>query len=104
MIDKAIDRQPPTEAEIHREFANQQIPPFNTTKGATLEALSAVQLLNRYCNSLPNDTFTKSTIIWSNKILNGKYVVSLRLPMQSSIKHIITVSLFLFIFYYIVKY
>ena len=90
MIGKAIDRPEPLENDVTMEFSNQLIKPFKTKEGAILDALSAIALINRYCNSLPTDRFTKNLVIWSKKQSNN--IVKLKLPMQSTVKDTFTVS------------
>lgn len=48
LVGKTINRKPPLEEEIAEELYNELIPPFFTRGGATLTALGALQLLNRY--------------------------------------------------------
>lgn len=48
LVGKTINRKPPLDEEIEKELYNEMIPPFVTRGGATLTALSSLQLLNRY--------------------------------------------------------
>lgn len=95
LVGKSIDRPQPSEVAISAEFTNHYIRPFQTKK-ATLDGVSSCPLLNRYCMSLPNDRFSRTTVIWglvSGGGANDKeHVVKLRLPMQSNIKTDIVVS------------
>lgn len=92
LIGKTIDRPEPSVSDISREFANIHIVPFKTPKGATLEALSAVPLINRYCMTLPNDHFSRSTVLWTLVSSSDQFIVQLRMPMQSKVKGDIMVS------------
>lgn len=93
LIGRTIDRESPLTECIDRQFEDEQIEPFRTRKGACLEAASAVQLLNRYCMTLPNDDFTVPTVNWKKTVnKEGKTIVAIRLPMQSKVKQEIRVS------------
>lgn len=92
LVGKTINRKPPDEAEISKELYNELIPPFITKAGASLNALSALQLLNRYAMLMPHDRFTNTSVYWervdefSPYTTKVKYKVKLYLPMQSTIK------------------
>ena len=75
------------------EFAEKLIPPFRTPKGAVLQSQSAIQLLNSYCQTMPNDMFTKSQVTWDSVETKDGVVVTLMLPIQSIIKDVIEVRL-----------
>lgn len=93
MIGRTIDREGPLVECIDRQFEDEQIPPFRTLIGAVLEAASAVQLVNRYCMTLPNDNFTLPTVNWKKTTdKEGKIIVAIRLPMQSKVKQEIQVT------------
>lgn len=94
LVGKTIDRAQPSEAAVYNEFNKHQITPFRTSKGAVLDAVSATSLLNRYCMNLPNDIFSRSTVIWKLETPFGsdQVALSLRLPMQSTVKEDIVVS------------
>lgn len=98
LIVKAVDRTAPLREDIEREFGIDKTPVFKTRKGAILEEMSAVQLLNRYCNTLPNDSFTLATVTWTQHVTKdekgGPYMVTVkvRLPMQSTVKEEIVVG------------
>lgn len=98
MIARAIDRSLPLKEDIAMEFADQNSPIFKTPKGAILEETSAVQLLNRYCNTLPNDGFTLATVSWRQVLIPGPkmrpplIMVIVRLPMQSTVSGEIAVN------------
>lgn len=93
MIGKTIDRPEPLEGDIQNEFADKLIPSFRTSKGAVLERTSAIQLINRYCQTMPNDMFTKSQVIWDETETVEGVVVSVMLPIQSVVKDAVLVSI-----------
>ncbi|XP_063695845.1 endoribonuclease Dcr-2 [Culicoides brevitarsis] len=92
LIGKTINRKMPDEAEISAELYNELIPPFVTKGGATLTALSALQLLNRYAMLMPHDRFTSTSVYWERINLpeifakRQTYTVRLYMPVQSTIK------------------
>jgi hypothetical protein len=53
----------------------------------------------RYCAKLPSDTFTRLTPEWSIETVNINdrvmYTCSLRLPINSPLKYVITVSVYI---------
>ncbi|XP_011149855.1 endoribonuclease Dcr-1 [Harpegnathos saltator] len=55
---------------------------------------SAISLVNRYCAKLPSDTFTRLTPEWSIETVNinevTMYTCSLRLPINSPMKYVVT--------------
>lgn len=92
LIGKTLDRPEPTYEDIVDEFADRLIPKFQTPKGAVLERTSAIQLLNRYCQTMPNDMFTKSKVTWRSEKTMVGLVVTLLLPIQSVVKDPVSVS------------
>ncbi|XP_055622059.1 endoribonuclease Dicer [Toxorhynchites rutilus septentrionalis] len=87
LVGKTINRPEPLESDVHNELCNELIPPFYTSKGAKLDALSSIQLLNRYCMGMPRDAFTNTNVSWERTDLkNGHVIVSVLLPLQSTIK------------------
>lgn len=86
LIGKTINRPEPLEADVEKELANEQIPPFFTAKGAKLDALSSIQLLNRYCMSMPRDSFTNTNVSWEKHTTHGGIVVEVLLPLQSTVR------------------
>ncbi|KAG4075988.1 hypothetical protein HA402_003814 [Bradysia odoriphaga] len=89
LIGKTIDRPEPMEEDIQNEFDDALIPPYRTSIGAVLERTSAIQLLNRYCQTMPNDMFTSSQVIWDTIESAEGVVVTLMLPIQSVIKDVV---------------
>ncbi|XP_053683457.1 endoribonuclease Dicer-like [Sabethes cyaneus] len=87
LIGKTINRPDPLDEDVRKELMNEIIPPFFTPKGAKLDALSSIQLLNRYCMGMPRDAFTNTNVSWERTDLpNGKIVVSVLLPLQSTVR------------------
>lgn len=92
LIGKTINRKIPDEAEISAELYNDLIPPFVTRGDATLTALSALQLLNRYSMLMPHDRFTNTSIYWERINLpdifakKQTFTVRLYMPSQSTVK------------------
>lgn len=95
---RTLDREDPNEDEIAKQFV-ELIPPFVNANGARLTAASALVLLHRYCQTLPWDSFGASQP-WFNKLppnMQGKIAVSLCLPLQSTVRETIIVSIGLII-------
>ncbi|XP_062563406.1 endoribonuclease Dcr-2-like [Armigeres subalbatus] len=86
LVGKTINRPDPLDADVHKELYNELIPPFYTTKGAKLDALSAIQLLNRYCMGMPRDAFTNTNVLWERHDRYGKIVVEVIMPLQSTVR------------------
>nr|XP_026496410.1 endoribonuclease Dicer [Vanessa tameamea] len=62
---KSSQRNAPTEDDIQENlYEVDDVPPFITKHGARLSGTSAINLLNRYCCSLPTDHFTVLTPMW----------------------------------------
>ncbi|KFB49809.1 AGAP012289-PA-like protein [Anopheles sinensis] len=90
LVGKTIDRPLPLEQDVRNELLDDIIPPFYTPIGAKLDALSSLQLLNRYCMSMPRDLFTGSNATWERHDgVGGKFYVSVKLPLQSSVRETI---------------
>uniref|UniRef100_A0A182PZN5 Dicer-2 n=1 Tax=Anopheles farauti TaxID=69004 RepID=A0A182PZN5_9DIPT len=91
LVGKTINRAEPLETDVNNELANDLITPFITPNGAKLDALSAIQLLNRYCMSLPNDLFTSSNVVWKRIDTSATHVtVTVKLPLQSTVRETIS--------------
>ncbi len=93
MITKVIERLDVDEESIDRE-RKYEWPPYVTKTGAELTGLSAISLLHRYSNMLPNDMFTNTGITYHriDNHENGNVLVNLDLPKQSSVQQRIFVS------------
>ncbi|XP_058129328.1 endoribonuclease Dcr-2 [Anopheles coustani] len=90
LVGKTIDRPLPLEQDVRNELLDDIIPPFYTPIGAKLDALSSLQLLNRYCMSMPRDLFTGSNATWERHDgFDKKMHVSVKLPLQSSVRETI---------------
>lgn len=53
-----------------------------------MDALSSIQLLNRYCMGMPRDAFTNTNVTWErhDDKYTGKIVVAVLLPLQSTVR------------------
>lgn len=75
--------------------AYQPKPDLST--GASVDLGTAIALVNKYCARLPSDTFTKLTALWrcasSEREGITLYQYTLRLPINSPLKHDIVVSI-----------
>ncbi|XP_050079861.1 endoribonuclease Dicer [Anopheles maculipalpis] len=90
LIGKTINRPEPLIADVEKELLDDMIPPFYTPFGAKLDVLSSIQLLNRYCMSMPRDLFTDSNVTWHRTdSSDGKVTVSVKLPFQSTVREVI---------------
>uniref|UniRef100_A0A182T437 Dicer-2 n=1 Tax=Anopheles maculatus TaxID=74869 RepID=A0A182T437_9DIPT len=90
LIGKTINRPEPLIADVEKELLDDMIPPFYTPVGAKLDVLSSIQLLNRYCMSMPRDLFTDSNVCWHRTdTSDGKVMVSVKLPLQSTVRETI---------------
>lgn len=90
---RVLDRDDPPEEEVAEQFI-EKIPPYVIPSGARLTANSALALLHRYCQTLPWDSFGSSQP-WYTKLpsnLKGEIAVSVKLPLQSTVREIIYVS------------
>ncbi|XP_061387833.1 endoribonuclease Dcr-2 [Musca vetustissima] len=92
LITRCLERDDPSESEIAEQFVDL-IPPYVIPSGAKLLAASALALLNRYCVSLPWDSFGQE-LPWYMKLppreKDGKIAVSVTLPLQSTVRETIT--------------
>ncbi|KAM7345951.1 endoribonuclease Dcr-2 [Cochliomyia hominivorax] len=88
--DRTLDRDDPAEEEIAKQFV-EFIPPFIIPSGARLTAASALTLLYRYCQTLPWDHYGASQPFFNKLPPNkeGKFAVSLCLPLQSTVRETI---------------
>ncbi|XP_043238115.1 endoribonuclease Dcr-1-like [Amphibalanus amphitrite] len=92
------DSEEPAETDRLRELAERRIPPYrpaDAAAGAMVTRNSAISLVNRYCNRLPSDTFTRLTPQWKIEELDGggegppMRRCSLRLPVNSPVKDLV---------------
>lgn len=97
MVDKCSNLEPNVcEIQEADRFTNL-IKPFKPSPESDGVNLSnAITLINKYCARLPSDTFTKLTPLWrqTKVIRNGMelFQCSLRLPINSPLRHDIIVS------------
>lgn len=102
LISKCANTEP---AEVEQQQAErftsclaayQPKPQLST--GASVDLSTSIALVNKYCARLPSDTFTKLTALWrcarSERQGVTLYQYTLRLPINSPLKHDIIVSNF----------
>lgn len=90
LVGKTINRPEPLENDVRKELLDDLIPPFYTPFKAKLDALSAIQLLNRYCMSMPRDLFTGSNVTWERIDRSPtEIIVTVKLPLQSTVREVI---------------
>ncbi|VVC42037.1 PAZ domain,Helicase, C-terminal,Ribonuclease III domain,P-loop containing nucleoside triphosphate [Cinara cedri] len=84
------------EEENYADRYNWCVKPFRPGKkedSAFVDMSTAIGLVNRYCAKLPSDTFTKLSPIWTMQSVvyenQPMFVCSIRLPINSPIKHYI---------------
>ena len=106
---KNCENKEPVEDELrHADLYNNLLEPYKPAPHdpenvASVTLANAVQMINKYCAKLPSDTFTKLTPLWrcAKTIRNGcdLYQYTIRLPINSPLKHDIQVSYF---YYFVV--
>ncbi|ETN64340.1 dicer-1 [Anopheles darlingi] len=89
LIGKTINRPEPLEHDVRKELLDDITAPFITPAGAKLDLTSSVQLLNRYCMSMPRDLFTGTNVAWERIEQHGKICVTVKLPLQSTIREVV---------------
>ncbi|XP_076297462.1 endoribonuclease Dcr-1 isoform X1 [Lasioglossum baleicum] len=98
LLMKCTNNEPTEEEESKADLYAAIIPHYKPLEGDDVPAVtfnSAISLVNRYCAKLPSDTFTRLTPEWSISKVNvdnntPMYTCSLRLPINSPIKYIIS--------------
>ncbi|XP_015185292.1 PREDICTED: endoribonuclease Dcr-1 [Polistes dominula] len=97
LISKTTSYEPSDEEEREADMYADMIPhfqPLDTPGAVKVTFNSAISLINKYCAKLPSDTFTRLTPEWiinPVKIENSTYYeCSLRLPINSPLKYVIT--------------
>lgn len=94
LVTRLLDRGDPSEEEIAEQFIDL-IPPYVIPSGARLLAPSALALLHCYCQRLPWDSFGACQP-WYCKLppnKKGLVAVSVQLPLQSTVRETIIVSM-----------
>ncbi|KPJ19859.1 Endoribonuclease dcr-1 [Papilio machaon] len=91
LVGKTDSRDEPTKKDISDNLYNDEdIPTYVTEHGNRLSAQSAIQLLHRYCATLPHDQFTVITPMWIREKLNYRdcehVLITILLPIASTIK------------------
>lgn len=95
---------------IHADKYTSCIESYCPLKGienaASVDLSTAVSLINKYCAKLPSDTFTKLTPLWriakTTRNSTDLYTCTLRLPINSPLKHDIIVRFFFLYFFCII--
>lgn len=100
LVEKTVDRQPPQQDDIDKAIEQKLNKKLTTRKGATVDYLSAISLLNRYCTSLPRDQFTEPLPQWEDLTEKGAdkkpFIIKIVLPIQSPLKMEILVRIYSF--------
>nr|XP_023016629.1 endoribonuclease Dcr-1 [Leptinotarsa decemlineata] len=93
LLQRCSSLEPSKEEEAIADAYSKFCDPYKTLQtedAASVTLQNAIPLLNKYVAKLPSDTFTRLTPIWQEKIdSSGKYVCSIRLPINSPIKQTI---------------
>lgn len=95
LINKTVDRKEPSEQDIANQF-HDEIEPYLSKIGARLESDNVLPLLSRYYNCLPNDPYTQENgaVRWDLVKRDEPGIqLKLQLPMQSTVKDTIIVSI-----------
>ncbi|EZA50771.1 Endoribonuclease Dcr-1 [Ooceraea biroi] len=94
---KCSNKELTEEEENEADMYTAMIPHYKPLDGADAPKVtfnSAISLVNRYCAKLPSDTFTRLTPEWSINTVKindtGMYTCSLRLPINSPLKYVVT--------------
>ncbi|XP_043489191.1 endoribonuclease Dcr-1 isoform X3 [Polistes fuscatus] len=97
LLSKTTSYEPIEEDEREADMYADMIPhfqPLDTPGAAKVTFNSAISLINRYCAKLPSDTFTRLTPEWLINPVKQQdstyYTCSLRLPINSPLKYVIT--------------
>ncbi|CAH0719966.1 unnamed protein product, partial [Brenthis ino] len=85
-----LERDAPTEDDIQENCYVDNIQPYYTKSGVRLPAESAISLVNRYCNLLPHDQFTKIAPMWVQEKVhkNGELhrLITIIMPISCPVK------------------
>lgn len=100
LLSKCANTEPPeqeqSEAERFSACLAAYRPKPHLLTGASVDLGSAIALVNKYCARLPSDTFTKLTALWrctrNERAGVTLFQYTLRLPINSPLKHDIVVS------------
>ncbi|XP_056646344.1 endoribonuclease Dcr-1 [Diorhabda sublineata] len=94
LLRRCYSLEPNKQEEIIADLYSHLCTPYKPLPddGApSITLTNAISLLNKYCAKLPSDTFTRLTPIWSEEQTScGKFVVHLRLPINSPVKQTIS--------------
>ncbi|GLV37524.1 Dicer-2 [Carabus blaptoides fortunei] len=84
LVGQTNKRQAPTMREIEEDLYNDRdVEPYyvNGNGSAHVTATAAIQLLNRYCQSLHRDRYSMLTPKWHVKKVDDKYSVVIEMPI-----------------------
>ncbi|XP_013149103.1 PREDICTED: endoribonuclease Dicer [Papilio polytes] len=92
LVGKTDSRNEPTNKDIKDKlYDDEEIPTYVTEHGNRLSAQSAIQLLHRYCSTLPNDQFTIIAPMWiREKVMHRGFehvLITILMPIASTIKN-----------------
>nr|CAD7399754.1 unnamed protein product [Timema cristinae] len=97
LVRKCANQEPPEHEEKDADIYTGSVEPYrpaNSSTSASVNLVTAVALVNRYCAKLPSDTFTRLTPLWSVRSMVHEdrtlYSCSLQLPINSPVKQDIT--------------
>ncbi|KOC66705.1 Endoribonuclease Dicer [Habropoda laboriosa] len=97
LLIKCSNNEPSEEEENEADMYATIIPHYKPLAGDDAPKVtfnSAISLVNRYCAKLPSDTFTRLTPEWHIERINydntPMYVCSLRLPINSPVKYVVS--------------
>lgn len=92
LIGRVLDREDPNQDEIAEQFTDD-FEPFVIKSGARLMASSALNILHRYCQSLPSDVYgiPGPSFSIAARTEENDFVIALQLPIQSTVKETVMV-------------
>ncbi|XP_055335150.1 LOW QUALITY PROTEIN: endoribonuclease Dicer-like [Paramacrobiotus metropolitanus] len=88
MKDHCVDRSSPTEEDRSDHFSDEKYPPYRPPGSKACVTLgSALNCLQRYCNSLPNDKMTTCLVVPDIiKLGSERFICKLYLPLNAAIE------------------
>ncbi|CAH0562212.1 unnamed protein product [Brassicogethes aeneus] len=89
LLKRCSSLEPSVEEEVLAEAYSIKCKPYQPLKeqgSPNVTLTNAIALINKYCAKLPSDTFTRLTPLWQEHEIDGKFICSLRLPINSPVK------------------